>query len=437
MRPTLPLALLSLAPLEAACTCQEAPAPVVFAVRPAEAPNDADTPLAILGANFLPLVSADMNDPARSQVSAAFALDLLGAGGGRVALAGATLVSEGEIRATLLAGSPPGTYDLSLTDPRGRTAYLPGALLVVVRSCALAPDGTPCDDGNLCTQVDTCQGGICIGSSPVVCAATDPCQPGACDPGTGQLLAWLLVTGCNGIAVLLAPGSAGSQVTQCQIEAPPSALMTSVGLSAQDSGTIGPRNLVTGWTAGVGISAAGGLVDGNTIRANGAGIAIGGVPAGATVTVQRNQVYANAVAGMAVGSSSGSLLVRHNLFHGNGSDGFDAGAATLVVHNNLFTDNGHYGVNAPPGDFAPGAFDYNGFFGNPKGNTIIPLATGPHDVLADPLYVNPAAFDFRLAPNSPDVNAGIDTGLDVNGPAPGLYNGSAPDLGPEETPYTR
>ncbi len=253
--------------------------------------------------------------------------------------------------------------------------------------------------------------------------------------GPGQLLAWLRVTGCDATAIALATGSAGSQVTECRIEAPVGALTSSTGVSALDSVTVGPRNLVAGWATGVAIAGAGGLVDGNTIRANGTGIAAAGVPAGATLTVQRNRVHANAGAGMEVGNSGGSLLVRHNLFHGNGIDGFDAATAMLVMHDNLFTGNGHYGVNAPPGDFAAGAFDHNGFFGNLKGAAIPPLATGPSDVLADPRYIDAAAGDFRLAPDSPAVNAGVDTGLDVNGPAPGLYNGLAPDLGPEETPY--
>jgi hypothetical protein len=48
------------------------------------------------------------------------------------------------------------------------------------------PDGSPCDDGDLCTQSDTCQSGICVGSDPVVCIALDEChEAGVCDPGTG------------------------------------------------------------------------------------------------------------------------------------------------------------------------------------------------------------------------------------------------------------
>jgi hypothetical protein len=47
-------------------------------------------------------------------------------------------------------------------------------------------DDVSCDDGNGCTQTDTCQLGVCTGSSPVVCAALDQCHDvGVCDPDTG------------------------------------------------------------------------------------------------------------------------------------------------------------------------------------------------------------------------------------------------------------
>jgi hypothetical protein len=50
-----------------------------------------------------------------------------------------------------------------------------------------APNGTSCDDGNLCTLNDTCQNGVCIGSASVVCTPLDQCHvAGVCDPATGQ-----------------------------------------------------------------------------------------------------------------------------------------------------------------------------------------------------------------------------------------------------------
>jgi hypothetical protein len=47
-------------------------------------------------------------------------------------------------------------------------------------------DGTACNDGNACTQTDTCQAGVCAGSNPVICTALDQCHdPGVCDTATG------------------------------------------------------------------------------------------------------------------------------------------------------------------------------------------------------------------------------------------------------------
>jgi hypothetical protein len=49
------------------------------------------------------------------------------------------------------------------------------------------PDGTVCNDGNLCTQTDVCAAGTCTGSNLFVCDAPDQCQnAGTCNPATGQ-----------------------------------------------------------------------------------------------------------------------------------------------------------------------------------------------------------------------------------------------------------
>ena len=47
-------------------------------------------------------------------------------------------------------------------------------------------DGTSCNDGNACTQLDSCQTGVCVGANPVVCVASDACHvAGVCDPQSG------------------------------------------------------------------------------------------------------------------------------------------------------------------------------------------------------------------------------------------------------------
>jgi hypothetical protein len=50
-----------------------------------------------------------------------------------------------------------------------------------------APNNTPCNDGNACTQTDTCQAGVCTGTNPITCTASDQCHvAGTCDPSTGM-----------------------------------------------------------------------------------------------------------------------------------------------------------------------------------------------------------------------------------------------------------
>jgi cysteine-rich repeat protein len=49
------------------------------------------------------------------------------------------------------------------------------------------PDNTACNDGNACTQTDRCQAGSCVGSNPVVCTALDACHAaGVCDQTSGS-----------------------------------------------------------------------------------------------------------------------------------------------------------------------------------------------------------------------------------------------------------
>ncbi|AUX36122.1 hypothetical protein SOCE836_083280 [Sorangium cellulosum] len=49
-------------------------------------------------------------------------------------------------------------------------------------------DGSPCDDGNACTQTDTCQNGACIGGNPFVCPQPDlaVCRVAVCERATGN-----------------------------------------------------------------------------------------------------------------------------------------------------------------------------------------------------------------------------------------------------------
>ncbi|MEO6026303.1 MAG: hypothetical protein ABIR79_05500 [Candidatus Binatia bacterium] len=52
--------------------------------------------------------------------------------------------------------------------------------------CTPVADTTPCNDGSACTQTDTCQSGVCTGTDPVTCSASDQCHDvGTCNPANG------------------------------------------------------------------------------------------------------------------------------------------------------------------------------------------------------------------------------------------------------------
>ena len=66
--------------------------------------------------------------------------------------------------------------------------HLAGSCDPVTGACVnpARADGSSCDDGDLCTQLDACQSGVCVGASPVVCRRLDECRlTGVCDPSTG------------------------------------------------------------------------------------------------------------------------------------------------------------------------------------------------------------------------------------------------------------
>lgn len=53
-------------------------------------------------------------------------------------------------------------------------------------SCEIDVDGTACSDGNVCTQGDICHEGVCVGGGPVTCMAQDQCHvAGTCSPASG------------------------------------------------------------------------------------------------------------------------------------------------------------------------------------------------------------------------------------------------------------
>ncbi|HTQ06929.1 MAG TPA: SBBP repeat-containing protein [Polyangiaceae bacterium] len=85
--------------------------------------------------------------------------------------------------------------------------------------CLALADGAACDDGNACTRQDTCQSGVCVGSQPVVCAATDACHlAGTCDETAGTCGGGLAPAGtqCGPGLVCDGQGTCGSATRSCE-----------------------------------------------------------------------------------------------------------------------------------------------------------------------------------------------------------------------------
>jgi Dictyostelium (slime mold) repeat len=51
--------------------------------------------------------------------------------------------------------------------------------------CVYTNNTAACSDGNICTQVDRCSGGACVGSSPLNCDDNESCTTDSCDKTTG------------------------------------------------------------------------------------------------------------------------------------------------------------------------------------------------------------------------------------------------------------
>lgn len=131
--------------------------------------------------------------------------------------------------------------------------------------------------------------------------------------------------------------------------------------------------------------------------------------------------HASSVSTVEIGDST-LPLIEYNLFHDNQSAeciGLHHGPARIV--NNTFYDNPAAFFTHWPGAVAInnivvscstyavwGAFDtadYNVLWENVSYDSG-DYNQGPHDILADPMFVNPAVGDFRLAAGSPCIDAG-------------------------------
>jgi hypothetical protein len=121
--------------------------------------------------------------------------------------------------------------------------------------------------------------------------------------------------------------------------------------------------------------------------------------------------------------------IIHQTFHGN-FIGLDyIGGSLHELRNNIFTGQSWSAVEGCSVSFA--ARRDHLLFANKSDGC---LATDLETTLREhPGYVSAATGDFRLRFGSLALDRAADTGLDVNGAAPGFYQGARPDLGARET----
>ena len=137
------------------------------------------------------------------------------------------------------------------------------------------------------------------------------------------------------------------------------------------------------------------------------------------------QSYANAYDGGAVYVDGGSAILRQCVLDGNsvaaeGHGGITLAGAEGIWRNNIFVSNT---PDAAGGTLA-GSFDgdYNLYWDNGSGDPVNGIATGVHDLQADPFFVDSTAGDFHLGAGSLAIDGG-DPAEPVD------FDGSLADLG--------
>jgi hypothetical protein len=201
-----------------------------------------------------------------------------------------------------------------------------------------------------------------------------------------------------------------------------------VGIQAQSTGnTIGPGNHVHSCAVGVRIAAGPNSVRGLRSHDNGEhGIQI--PPLVADVSVVQVILHHNGATGIQANASS-NLAVRHATIALNqlGISAADDASGLIVENSILYRNTGAGIVVANPNDVD--SVDYDDFIDD----TCTSCSIGANSITADPLFIAVDDNDYRLGDGSPAIDAGTETGLDVNGDQPADYNGLGPDLGALES----
>jgi PKD repeat protein len=201
---------------------------------------------------------------------------------------------------------------------------------------------------------------------------------------------------------------------------------------AGSNDTFGPDNEVyANGTFGIDVNGLS-LVVGNVFRMT-QGPAISLRSAADSSSVVGNMAWDNE-RGVEVAAQCDNVRLWHNTIHASSRDGvlLSNDSSGVDLRNNLVTNSGGFGLNLAAGSLA--VIDGNDLFQNVGGACRACSGLGPQALQVDPGYIDAAGRDLRIYRSSAVANAGVDTGADRNGPLPGNFNGSAPDVGAFEAP---
>ena len=176
----------------------------------------------------------------------------------------------------------------------------------------------------------------------------------------------------------------------------------------------------------------------------------------ANSTAAGNTLANNAMDGLQIRQTI-APVIDHNTIANNGGAGIEfygSDSSGVCLRNNNVTGNADFGLNArkvvtfdeTPSCTAPlssgptyGNNDFDNTGGSCGGNECLACACLPAGAFweysADPLYTSTSSGDqgfYCLDPSSTLVDEGDDLSYDLNGDAPGNFNGSSPDVGGRE-----
>ncbi len=171
----------------------------------------------------------------------------------------------------------------------------------------------------------------------------------------------------------------------------------------------------------------------------GGGLAISRARTGASVQFVNNSLFARNTA-----ATSGTDLYYNqprpiNLIHNTFAQaGQAAGTAVYVVTGTVNVTNTIIASHAVGIENGGGIVteDYNLFFANGV-NTQGAVGGGANSLVGDPAFANPAVDDYHLTIGSAAIDRGTDAGVSADFEGDPRPQGMAPDLGYDESPFTR